>query len=101
VDFVTLSDIKTSDFDSTMLRYLMVAISKRINMNIQKNIRQYYRMKLVEILMDNFERIDNKDLLILLKIIDECIDKDRSNFITKWRFYPLVQSLYKRLFSLM
>ncbi len=101
MDFVTLSDIKTSDFDSTMLRYLMVAISKRINMNIQKNIRQYYRMKLVEILMDNFERIDNKDLLILLKIIDECIDKDRSNFITKWRFYPLVQSLYKRLFSLM
>ncbi len=73
VDFVTLSDIKSSEFDSTMLRYLMVAISKRVNMNIQKNIRQYYRMKLVEILMDNFERIDNKDLLLLLKIIDECI----------------------------
>jgi hypothetical protein len=73
VDFVTLSDIKSSEFDSTMLRHLMVAISKRINMNIQKNIRQYYRLKLVEILMDNFERIDNKDLLLLLKIIDECI----------------------------
>ncbi len=73
MDFVTLSDIKSSEFDSTMLRHLMVAISKRINMNIQKNIRQYYRLKLVEILMDNFERIDNKDLLLLLKIIDECI----------------------------
>ena len=54
MDFVSLSDIKASEFDSTMLRYLMVAISKRVNMNIQKNIRQYYRMKLVEILMDNF-----------------------------------------------
>lgn len=47
VDFVTLSDLNNSPYDSTMLRYLLLAIHKRSNTNVQKNIRQYYRLRLV------------------------------------------------------
>jgi hypothetical protein len=60
VDFVTLTDLKTNCYDSVMLKHLIPSINKRINMNIQKNIRQYYRLKMVEILIDNFERVDNR-----------------------------------------
>jgi len=56
-----------------MLKYLLPAIYKRSNMNIQKNIRQYYRLKFVEIALDNFERIDSKDLFQLIVIIQESL----------------------------
>lgn len=47
IDFVTLTDIVHSPYDSNMMRCLVMGIHKRIGMNIQKNIRQYYRLKLV------------------------------------------------------
>ncbi len=47
VDFVTLADVNYSQFDPMMLKYLLPAIHKRVSMNLQKNIRQYYRLKLV------------------------------------------------------
>lgn len=100
-DFVTLTDIKNSPFDSIMLKYLILAINKRTNSTVQKNIRAYYRLKMVDILIDNFERIDNRDLLMLTKIINESIEKDHLNFITKWRFYPLVMAIFNRLLSYM
>lgn len=101
MDFVTLTDLKTNSYDSVMLKHLIPSINKRINMNIQKNIRQYYRLKMVEILIDNFERVDNRDLFMLTKIIEESMEKDCLNFITKWRFYPLVQAIFTRLFNYM
>jgi hypothetical protein len=70
-------------------------------MNIQKNIRQYYRLKLVEIGLDNFERIDDKDLIQLIIIIQESFERDKLNFITKWRFFPLFQAIVARVTKIM
>lgn len=57
VDFITLTDTEGSEYDSTMLRCLFLGLNRRMTMNIQKNIRQYYRLRYVEIAMDNFERL--------------------------------------------
>lgn len=68
VDFLTLSDMDNSSYDGPMLRYLLLATYKRMNMNIQKNIRQYYRLRLIDILSDNFEKFENRDLMQLVSI---------------------------------
>lgn len=42
-------------------------------MNLQKNIRQYYRLKLVEIALENFERVENRDLIQLITIVQDSL----------------------------
>lgn len=65
-------------------------------MNIQKNIRQYYRLRLIDILSDNFEKFENRDLMQLVSIALEIMQKDQLNFITKWRFFGILQNVQKR-----
>lgn len=101
IDFLTLSDVNISPLDAQMLKCVIMGIAKRINMNVQKNLRQYYRLKLCELVMDNFERFDNKDLALLLNVVEDSLDRDKTNFITKWRFYPLINAIGVRLAQMM
>ncbi len=56
-----------------MLKYFFIGVNKRTTMNIQKNIRQYYRLKLVEIGLENFDKLNDKDLKFVLSIMQEAL----------------------------
>lgn len=67
----------------------MINLNKRMNTNVQKNVRQYYRMKYAEILKNYFDKIYQKDYLLVMSHLLETISKDHYNYITRWRIFPL------------
>ena len=84
-----------------MLHYFMINLNKRILGNLQKNIRQYYRMKYIEIVKDNFTKIYDKDLWLICSHLIESITKDHYNYITKWRSYPLFKLIEQKTAQIM